>query len=760
MAGSVVYRLTQEPATGPPPVRRPSPPGGSEQEQNMIAVSRPGLALVLAMCMVVPTFAQQGSQQPPPPPPTQKPVPPDPAKPKPDEPQKYEETVVVSASRTEERLVNAPATMSVISGIPLETATSQNFAELLRSIPGVNITQVSARDINITSRAATGTLATGQLALLDGRSLYQDFFGFVMWDFLPVNFDEIKQIEVIRGPASAVWGANAVYGVVNVITKSPREMQGTSATIGFGTFDRDVPGPDLGSGGLWYVSGTHAQAIDDRWSFKLSAGGYSQEAMARPSGTIPGSPGTQYPDYVNTGTTQPKFDGRLDYDYEDGRRLSFTGGLAGTEGIMHSGIGPFDIESGSVMSYAKVNFTNRGFRTAFFTNMLDGDATNLLTRDVTNRPITFAFNAKTFDFEASNAQTLAGRHVLSYGGNLRFNRFDLSIAPEGDNRTEFGLFVQDDIFLSDHFRLNIGGRLDRFDYLDSFVFSPRTSFMIKPDRHNTFRLSYNRAYRAPSVVNNFLDVTLAEPINLGLFSPLLAGQVYPLPIRSVGNPDLQEQSLDAYEIGYTGVFGGRHVLSAAYFINRSKNDILFTEDTSGRWTHLNPPPGWPISPLAIFAATGGQGFPGLFTYMNFGKTTQKGLELGLDSAVSQYLNVFANYSYQATPEPDGFDISELNLPPKHRFNTGFNASIDRFTGNISISYSDDAFWQDVLDARYHGTTESYTLVNAGVGVRWMGDRLRTSVKIMNLGNQAIQQHVFGDVMKRQVVGEMRVNFGR
>src|SRR5919198_846019 len=87
-------------------------------------------------------------------------------------------------------------------------------------------------------RGATGTLATGQLALLDGRSLYQDFFGFVMWDFLPVNFNEVKQVEVIRGPASAVWGANALYGVVNVIMKSPREMQGSSATFGVGGFGR------------------------------------------------------------------------------------------------------------------------------------------------------------------------------------------------------------------------------------------------------------------------------------------------------------------------------------------------------------------------------------------------------------------------------------------------------------------------------------------------------------------------------------------
>ena len=148
------------------------------------------------------------------------------------------DTVVVTGTKAEEKLIDATATMSVITSQTIETAPSANFAELLRTIPGVNITQVSARDINVTSRAATGTLATGQLALLDGRTLYQDFFGFVMWDFLPVNFNEVKQIEVIRGPASAVWGANALYGVVNVISKTPRELKGTSATFGFGGFDR------------------------------------------------------------------------------------------------------------------------------------------------------------------------------------------------------------------------------------------------------------------------------------------------------------------------------------------------------------------------------------------------------------------------------------------------------------------------------------------------------------------------------------------
>jgi len=722
----------------------------------------PLAAVVAAVVLALPVCAAAQSAPPTTQPPTAQKPDPNAPKPEPGTPdQRYEETVVVSASRVEQKLANAPATMTVIGLRTIESATSQNFAELLRAVPGLNITQVSARDINVTSRAATGTLATGQLALLDGRSLYQDFFGFVMWDFLPVNLNEIKQVEVIRGPASAVWGANAVYGVINVITKTPREMQGTSATFGIGAFERTGT-QDAGS--LWYLSGTHAQAINERWAFKLSAGGYSQDPLSRPSGIIPGSPGgaTVYPAFTNTGTSQPKIDGRLDYDYEDGRRLSFTGGIAGTEGIMHSGIGPFDIDSGTTMAYSRAGFARQAFRAAAFWQSLDGDATNLVARSPTGAFIPFAFKTNTFDVELSNAQSFARRHVLSYGGNLRRNQFDLSIAPQSEDRTEFGAFAQDEIFLSDYFRVSLGARVDRFDYLDELVFSPRAALLIKPQQDHTFRLSYNRAYRSPSVINNFLDVTLAEPIPLGRINPAFGSEIYLLPVRPVGNQDLKETSLDAYEAGYTGVFRGRTVVSAAYYVNKTKNDILFTENRNLRWTSANPPPNWANGKLPtalVDLVSRGQGFPASFTYLNFGKTTQKGLELGVDSPLNQYVNMFANYSYQATPEPEGFDISELNLPAKNRYNVGANFNYGRFLGNASVSYSDDAFWQDVLDDRFHGTTDAYTLVNAGLGVRWGSkDRIATTVKVMNLGNQEIQQHVFGDITKRQVVGELRIQF--
>ena len=142
--------------------------------------------------------------------------------------------MVVTASRNEGRLIDAPVSTSVISTATLETTSAQNYGDLLRATPGVNVIQLSARDVQVTSRSPGNTLTNSQLVLVDGRSAYLDFFGLVLWDLLPTNFDDVEQIEVVRGPASAVWGANAMTGAVNIITKPPRESVGTTVTLSGG----------------------------------------------------------------------------------------------------------------------------------------------------------------------------------------------------------------------------------------------------------------------------------------------------------------------------------------------------------------------------------------------------------------------------------------------------------------------------------------------------------------------------------------------
>ena len=692
-------------------------------------------------------FAQTGTQKPPA---------------KPEEQPVYEEQVVVTASKVEQQLVNAPATVSVVSADVIASTPATNYAELFRSVPGVNLSQTSARDFNITMRGAASTLATSTLALLDGRSIYLDFFGFVAWDLLPVNPNELKQIEVIRGPASAVWGANAMNGVVNFISKTPRELNGNSATLTFGTFGRDIDGgQQLGNGTLFGFNATHARAVNDQWAYKISAGGYTSDAFARPTGLIPNNTGTRYPDFANTGTTQPKFDARVDYDAPS-YKLVFSGGYSGTDGIFHTGIGPFDSE-GIGIAYGNMRYSRGGLKFNVFTNQLNGDASGLLAVGTNGRPILFEFDTQTYDVELGNVNTLGSRNVLSYGGNVRFNSFDLSIAPRGDSRTELGFYVQDEIFLTNNVRASIGARVDKFDNIEDPVFSPRVALILKPANDHAFRLSYNKAFRSPSLINNFLDTTIINQLNLGLINPLLAGQVYNFPVRAVGNESLSEESIDSFEVGYTGVIMSRATVSAAVYFTTNHDEIFFTQ--VGRYRATAPPPNWPLPavvlealppPCASASCTTG-GLPSQFSYLNLGKNKNKGFEVGVDGAVTQGLNVFVNYSYQDEPEPD-FAISEINLPPTNRFNAGFNFSQGYFLGNLSVSYVDDAYFQDVLDARFAGATQAYTQVNGAFGVKFLRDKVTTSVKVINLLDEDIQSHVFGDILKRQVIGEIRVGF--
>jgi len=725
-------------------------------------------AVALLLATSTTAFAQTGGTTPPQQPPA-----------KPEEAPIYEEQVVVTASKVEQQLVNAPATMTVVTSDVIQSTPATNYAELFKSVPGVNLTQISARDFNIAMRGAASSLATSTLALLDGRSLYLDFFGFVAWDLLPSNPNEIKQMEVIRGPASAVWGANAMNGVVNFISKTPRELNGDSATFTFGQFNRDPEnGQQLDSGYTFGVNATHAQAVNDRWAYKLSAGYFTSDPLPRPTGNLPS--GTPYPTYTNTGTDQPKFSTRVDYD-ADNYKLVFEGGYSGTSGMFHTGIGPFDADHVGV-GYGMMRYSRGAMRFNVFTNLLNGDSTGLLAIGTDGKPVNFVFDTQTYDVEFGNINTFGTKNVVSYGGNVRYNSFNLSVAPRGDNRTEAGGYIQDEIFMNEKVRLNLGARLDKFGNIEDPVFSPRVALILKPITDQAIRVSYNKAFRSPSLVNNYLDVTILNRVDLGNANPAFAGlpgRIYTFPMTAIGNENLTEEANESFEVGYTGVIKKRATVSAAVYYSKSQDEIFFTQ--TGRYRATNPPPGWvatfspggvPILPVtsilgllevlppacpSLTAPCTSGGLPSEFSYRNLGHVKNKGFELGVDGAVNRALNVFANYSYQAKPDPD-FDISEINLPPTNRFNAGMNFSQGHYLGNFSVSFVDDAYFQDVLDARFAGATEAYTQVNGAFGVKFLKDKLTTTIKVINLTNEDIQSHIFGDIMKRQIIGEVRVNF--
>ena len=741
-----------------------------------------------------------------------------------------EDLVVLGATRpvgrrSNIRVMDSPVTTSVIRGDSLVTQASPNVGDSLRAVPGLNVIQLSARDTQLTSRQATGTLANTQLVLLDGRSIYLDFFGMVMWDFLPVGSRDIEQVEVVRGPASVTWGPNAMTGAVHFITKSPRESVGTTVTMGAGWADRNV-GSTAGSGrGLTTASSVSvSRAPSDTLAYRISAGYFRSAALPRPVGRIPviADPrvsagtvgGAYYPAdgpgpfgqaFVNRGTAQPKFDVRVDQDLDDGSQLTYAGGVGATDGIAHTALGPFDIQRGSYLGYGKLGYTRGDLRLQVFTNVVEGVAPSLLLADPTTggQPVPFGFSNRTLDFDVGHSRLMGRRHLLRYGANVRYNTFGLDIAPDAPNRLEFGAYLEDEVFLGP-VRVVLGGRLDKFGSVPAPFFSPRVSVMFKLADDHSIVASINRAFRSPSVIENFLQLRTMQSVDLsGLavfrpflpallppgLDPVMADQAladlearldqttsarFPLAVGVLGSnvpvpgrvaQPLQAESLTAYELRYAGSFGTATGLGAAVYVNRGHRSLL-SEPVApdvDPYTAENPPPGWVLPPEALtFMGAAGVHLPRTaYQFVNRGGTRNAGLELWLDQGFGPSAAVRVAYSWQARPvvldDDDPHPVGHLSLAPAHRFTALGTFDGPRFLGSAGVVGATRAFWADVFASEYHGFSPAYMSVDGVFGVKWRSGAVVTSVKVTNLLNRTIQQHVFGDLLRRTVFAELRLS---
>jgi len=421
-----------------------------------------------------------------------------------------------------------------------------------------------------------------------------------------------------------------------------------------------------------------------------------------------------------------------------------------------------------------------------------GDAANLLTVGPDGLPLLLGFKSQTYNLEYTDTKVIGESHILTYGARARKNTFDLSIAPAGDNRDEYGAFAQDEILLGDKVRWLIGARWDDLDPIGSVV-SPRTSLLFSPRRDHTFRISYNQAYRQPSLINNYLDIVIVNqlqplapglppgvPINANLiFQGLVqAGLIPPgvpcqfvlsqcgtffydtFPTDALGNPSLNEEALEAYEVGYVGSFGSNTTVSLSVYRNELEDSVDFFG--SDAYTSTNPPPNWPLYLLAtgtpIFPSQLNGLFPSEFSYRNVGKTVNEGVEIAINSRPTSNVSWFANYTYQRDPDVTGIPEGETNLPPNNRFNFGLAYDSERFYVNGTVNYTDEAYWTDVLDSRFWGTTDSFTIVNLGFGVRFNDQKITFAVTGTNIFDEDFQAHVFGDIIPRKVSGELRFRF--
>src|SRR5947209_9123363 len=353
---------------------------------------------------------------------------------------------VTTVSRKSEKLSQSPAAVSVITQDDIRRSGVTSIPEALRLVPGLEVARLDASQWAISARGFNDVFANKLLVLQDGRSIYTPLFSGVFWDVQGTMLEDIERIEVIRGPGATLWGANAVNGVINIITRSARDTQGLLITGGGGTEEHDF-------GGVRYGGKFSEHAF-----FRIYGTYFNRDDSALPNG-----------DDAHDGWQLGRGGFRLDWDVSEHNLLTLQFDLY--RGTLHQVFGTFDPAN-------PINFTRvvRDEIDLAGENLLgrwshsfssDSDLRLQLYYDRTERnTVIFKEDRDTFDIDFQHRFPLGRRHDVIWGGGYRVtgdqvgNSPTISLTPDSRTTHLFSAFVQDEIALvPDRFRLTLGSKL-------------------------------------------------------------------------------------------------------------------------------------------------------------------------------------------------------------------------------------------------------------------------------------------------------------
>lgn len=433
---------------------------------------------------------------------------------------------VITAGRTEQRIERAPATVTVISAEEIRASGAMNIPELLSFVPGLDVTTVSSSHFEVNARGLNQILSNKLLVLIDGRSAYFDFFGGVIWPALQIVMEQIDRIEVVRSPSSALYGANAFSGVVNIITKAPRQIDGTTVS---------VRGGEQGS---IYSSLVHGKRYGDT-SVKFALGGRRMDNFGN-------NPNRRFENNLLGNIF-------VSHRFGANQMLAVEGGVI--NGTVTQNVRVSDNDFDATTSYGKLNYEYGDFSLQSFWNhgTETGDPFFEGTDDAE-----ILYN--TFDIEAQQTLELANRHTLVIGGSYRYNTIESNLTGFEHCQNLLAAYLQEEYRPIPEVSLLGGMRVDRHPLVGT-NFSPRASLIYAPTGRHTFRTSVGRAFRNPSFTDSYFDLTVPLP------------EPAPPSFTLVGKSDLKSEKITTYEFGYT--YFPRHFFRAElnFFLYRFSDYI-------------------------------------------------------------------------------------------------------------------------------------------------------------------------------------------
>jgi iron complex outermembrane receptor protein len=681
---------------------------------------------------------------------------------------------VTGALRRRERLVETPASASVVpADVIARDGGHGQLPKLLEAAPGVEVVRSGVFDFDLNMRGFNRALNRRVLVLIDGRDPGGVLLGAQEWAAYAVPLDDIAQIEVINGPGSALYGANAFNGVVSIVTKDPRFHQGGRLLATFG-------GRATAGG-----SGMYADALGDTWSYRVSG-----SAMRTDDFYVNRTRTVEYPGLPleavrpHAGTAGAAGTVRLDRAVSNGGVWSIEGGTARISGnVFVSGSGRAQNDA-IWRPWGRTLFQRGAWQVAGYADARRGNSISLSTGSAL-----FDHSFRIRGEVLRRYDAIQSRLRLIGGATASYDRIDTA-GPSGEqtilddrhNGHQLGAFGQADYDIGSRAKVMGALRVDQSS-LYPVQISPKIAVALTVARDQTIRAGYGRAFQPATYGELYPRVALAPPVALGALEAALAPVVggvdlhfEAVPVLALGNSALGPEQVDSVEFGYSGVVRRQWLFTVDAYRSRMHDFISgFLPQVGTSLGRINPqygpyrPPSalsagqqaivlgslaavLPPSLLAVMSNdTDGAPIFAALSLTNYGAVTGTGLDLSARYFPAKHWTAELTYSHF------NFDVSR-DLPDQpitanttpHR--AGAALSYTRAPVAVSVRYrrSDAFLWATGV---FRGNVPAYSLLELGSTASF-GPHYSARLNIANLLDDRHYELFGGDVLRRRAVVDL------
>jgi iron complex outermembrane recepter protein len=479
---------------------------------------------------------------------------------------------VTSVSKTEQTLSHTAAAVFVISQVDIAQSGATNIPDLLRAVPGMSVSEINGNTWAISARGLNGRFSNELLVLVDGRPVYTQTSGGVYWDTVDLPLEDIERIEVIRGPGGSIWGANAVNGVVNIITKSTSDTHGGLVVVGGGNVDQ-------GFGTVQY-GGKSGKNTDYRIYGKY----LNQDHLPDSAGQDGGD-----------GWHMLRGGFRTDSVLSSKDNLMLQGDIytarEGVPTINFPSVAATALQNAEQLANLSGGFLEGAWDHAFSPH---SDTTMRVSYDRYERNDILQENRSTLDFDFQHHFSGWTRQDVVWGLSYQYSpsnsvgNLTASFVPTGFTTQLFSSFVEDEIaVIPNRFFLTVGTKLAHNSYT-GFDLMPSVRVALTFGSHRTLWAAVSKVDRTPSELDTSARSTLS-----GFSGP---GGI-PSLVTFIGNPLVKNERLIAYEMGYRTVVLNQLSIDFTTYYNSYGNQE--TSEPSTPFLENTPAPAHVIVPITF-----------------------------------------------------------------------------------------------------------------------------------------------------------------